>query len=106
MRERILEQSIGEPGIPRQERPVQVRAVDTTHASAFEARLAVVPEAGDHASKGLDAGAEVGTARMVLEAGECVTCPGAVEKHVADQAPLASHGVEREQANTGQLRAV
>ena len=42
--ERPLEQPVREPGVSRQQRAVQVRAVDPAVPAPLEARLAVVPE--------------------------------------------------------------
>ena len=42
---------------------------------------------------------------MVLEAGERLAGPGALEQDVADHAPLAGDGVQRQQAGAGQLDA-
>src|SRR6266568_131419 len=41
VRERLREQPVREPGIPRQERSVQIRADRTSEPAAFESALAV-----------------------------------------------------------------
>src|SRR5438132_7202439 len=53
MRERLRQQPVGEPGIPREERPMEVRAERTPQAAALPATLAVIPEPGHDAAERL-----------------------------------------------------
>src|SRR5262245_42307344 len=73
--QRVGEQPIREPRVARQQRAVQVRAVHAASAAALEARLAVVPEARDHAAERLGALVQEGAARVVLEAGQRLAGP-------------------------------
>ena len=98
VRERLREQPVGEPRVAGKQRPVEVRPDRAADARALEAALAVVPEAGDHATEGLGAWVELGAARMVLEARERVDRARvelAPEQDVADHPALAGHGLER-----------
>ena len=105
VRQRLCEQPVGEPGIPRQQRAVEVRADRAADAAALEAGLAVVPEAGDDAAERLGAGVEQRAAGVVLEACERPPRPLAVEQHVADHAALAGDRLVREQPDAWQQRA-
>src|SRR5581483_10210298 len=58
MRERLGEEPVREPRVARQERPVEVRPDHPAGATALEAALAVVPEAGEDAAERLGAGIE------------------------------------------------
>src|SRR5690348_14471941 len=98
MRERLRQQPVCEPGIARQQGPVEVRAEDTAGAAALEAALAVVSEACQHAPERLRAVLEHGAARVVLEARERAPLAGlelALEQDVADHPALAGNGVQR-----------
>ena len=106
MRERLCEQPVGEPGIPWQERSVQVCADRSSKPAAFESALAVVAEAEDDTSERLSARVERRAAGVVLEAGERAAGPGAVEQHVADHASLAGDRVQREETDTRQLGSI
>ena len=84
---------------------MQVRPVDAPGAAALVPRRPVVPEAGEDAAERLGALVEDRAARVVLEAGERLAGPGAVEQDVADHPALAGDRVQRQQADPGQLRA-
>ena len=78
-------------------------------AAALEAALAVVPEAGEHASERLGAGVEARASRVVLEARQRPLLAGlelALDQHVADHAALARDGLEREEPDARHLLAV
>src|SRR5438445_4544995 len=66
MRERLRQQPVGEPGIPGEERPVEVRAERTPHAAALPATLAVIAESGHDAAERLRTRVEASAARVVL----------------------------------------
>src|SRR5437868_307779 len=70
MRERLRQQPIGEPGIPGEERPMEVRAERTPDATALPATLAVVAEPGYHAAERLRTRVEASATRAVLEASQ------------------------------------
>jgi hypothetical protein len=55
MRERLRQEPIGQPRVPRQQRPVEVRPDHTPNPAAFEAAIAVVSEAGNDAAQRLGA---------------------------------------------------
>jgi hypothetical protein len=87
---------------------VEVGADRPPHAAALVAGLAVVPEAGDDASERLRAGIEPRPSRVVLEPRERPPLARhelAREEHVADHAPLAGDGLEREEAGAGEVVA-
>src|SRR5262249_43035137 len=90
---RVREQTVGEPWIAGEQRAVQIRAVDAAFAAAFEAGDAVVAEAVDDPAERLGAVVEDRPPCVVLEAGQRLAGPGAVEQHVADHALLAGLGV-------------
>src|SRR3954454_15611476 len=96
MRERLFEQPVREPRVARQERPVEIRAVRALVAAALEARGTVVAEARDHAPERLPALVEDRAARVVLEAGERLTCPAELAQHVADHSTLPGDGAQRQ----------
>src|SRR5580765_6611585 len=109
MCQRLPEQPVGEPGVPRQEWTVEVGPYDPAQATAFEAALAVVAEAGDDTPEWIRAWIEPGSTDMVLEAGKRAFDPGlelALEQHVADHASFPRDRVEREQSDAGQLGPV
>ncbi len=109
VRECLREQPVGEPGIARQERPVEIGADDAPGAAALEAAFAVVAEAREHPSERLGTGVEVRTAGMVLEAGDRPPLSGlelALDQDVADHAALAGDGLQRKQADSGHVLAV
>src|SRR4029450_1605977 len=96
------------PGIPGQQRPVEVRPNYAADPAAFESALPVVSEAGNHATQRLRTGVEERSAGVVLETGERPTAAGlelTFEQHVADHPALAGGGVEREETHAGQLDA-
>src|SRR5437870_1631943 len=100
MRESLREQPVGKPRVAGQQRPMEICPDRPSHSSAFEAALAVVPEAGQDAAQWLGAGIEPGPAGVVLEARQCVPGTGvelALEEDVADHSALAGHGLERQQ---------
>ena len=101
VRRRLREQPVGEPGVAREQRPVQVRADRAADPAALVAALAVVAEARDHASERLGALVEDRAAGVVLEPGERPRLAGevALEQDVADHPPLAREGLEREHAD-------
>src|SRR5690348_5462961 len=105
VRERLLEQPVGEPRVAREKRTVQIGAVRALVAAALEARLPVVPEPKDDPAERLGAVVQDGAARVVLEAGQGLTGPRALEKHVADHAALAGDRVERKQPDPRELHA-
>ena len=106
VRERLRQQPVREPRVPRQQRPVEVRADGAADAAALEAALAVVAEAVHDAAERQRALVEQRAAGVVLESGERPAGPLAVEQDVADHAALARDRVEREEADPGQLDAV
>ena len=108
VRRRLRQQPIGEPGVAREQRPVQVRADRAADATALVAALAVVPEPGDHASERLGALVEDGAPGVVLEPGErpLLARKGALEQDIADHPPLARVGLQREHAGAREVAAV
>src|SRR3954464_3902905 len=77
-------------------------------ATALVAALAVVAEAGDDSAQGLGALLEDRPPGMVLEAGERplrARLQLALEQHGADHPARSRNGVERQQADAGQLLA-
>src|SRR5205085_12052133 len=95
--ERLRQQPVREPRVPRQERAVEVRADDPAGPAALVAALAVVAEARDDAAERLGAGIEVGPARVVLEARKrslLARLQLALQQHVADHPPVARHRLE------------
>src|SRR5713226_3904317 len=106
---RIPARPVGEPGVSRQERTVEVRADGSADPRSLVAALTVVAEAGDHAAERLGPRVEARTAHMVLEPGEGATHTSlelALEQDVADHAPLAGRGLERQQTGTRHVLAV
>jgi len=63
MRECLCEEPVGEPGVARQQRPVQIRADRPAEPAAFVAALAVVAEAGHDTPERFRAGIELCGAR-------------------------------------------
>src|SRR6185437_10892658 len=105
----LPEQPVGEPGVPRQEWPVEVGPDDSAHTTALEAAFAVVAEAGDDTPEWIRSRIEPGSADVVLEAGKRTSDPGlelALEQHVADHASFPRDCVERQQSDAGQLGPV
>src|SRR5262249_56889334 len=102
VREGLREQPICEPGVARQQWPVEVRTDHGAGAAALEPAFPVVAEAGQHAAERLGAGIETCSSGMVLEAGERPLLPGlelALDQDVADHPPLACDGLEGEEAD-------
>ena len=109
MRERLREQPVGQPGVPRQEWAVEVRSDRTPDAAALPAALAVVAESGDDAAKWLRARIQARPSSVILEARKRAAHAGlelALEQDVADHAPVAGDGVEGEEADPGQVVTV
>jgi hypothetical protein len=109
MDKRLRQEPVGEPGVAREERSVEVRPDRTADAAAFEAALAVVPETRDDAAEGLSAWIEHRAPGVVLEAGQEPALAGlelALEEHVADHPALAGHRLVREEADARQYLAV
>ena len=80
---------------------MEVGADRAAGAAALVAALAVVAEARDHAPERLGALVEERAAGVVLEAGQRAPLAGlelALEQDVADHAPLAGDGLQRERA--------
>ena len=84
---------------------MEVRADDAPGPAALEAALAVVAEAGQNAAERLGARVQVRPPGVVLEAGQGLPGPLALEQDVSDHPPLAGEGMEREEAAPRQLRA-
>src|SRR3954470_23775795 len=87
---------------------MEVGAEHAPGATALQATLPVVAEAGQHAAERLGAVLEDRPARVVLEAGErapLARLERALEQDVADHPALAGDRVQRQQAHTGQLVA-
>src|SRR2546425_4758095 len=109
MRERLREQPVGKPGIPRQEWAVEVRPDCTADAAALPAALAVVAEPGDDAAEWFRARVQARPARVILEACKGAAGSGlelALEQDVADHAPFARDRVEGKEADPGQFGTV
>ena len=68
MRERLREQPVGEPGIPRQERAMEVRPEGASDAATLPTTLAVIAEPGHDSAERLRALVQTGSSRVVLEA--------------------------------------
>src|SRR5688572_10473942 len=66
----LREQPVGEPRVPRQQRPVEVRPDGAAEAAALEAVLAIVAEACYDAAERVCTLVEERPARVVLEARE------------------------------------
>src|SRR5262245_24113767 len=85
-----LEEPVGEPRVPRQERAVEVRPDRRPQPAALEAALAVVAEAGEHTAERRGVRVEPRDARMVLEAGHGTPLAFhevALDQAIADHAP-------------------
>src|SRR5262249_34184150 len=98
VRERLRKKPIGEPPVPRPQRPVEIRAEQAPGAAALVAALAVVPEAGEDATERLGSRIEARATRVVLEAGERPSFARlelTLEEHITDHALFASDGLER-----------
>ena len=98
--ERAGQQPVGQRRVARQQRAVEVGADRRRHAAALEARRAVVPVPGEHASERRRAGIEQRPAGVVLEPRHRrrdAVAEVDLEQHVADQPPLAGDGLEREE---------
>src|SRR4051812_19262304 len=107
--ESLREHPVGEPGVARKKRSVEIGADGTTDAAALVPALAVVAEAGDDATEWLGAAVEVCAAGVVLETRERGHHAGlelALEQDVADHARLAGVGHEREEADAGEIDSV
>ena len=99
------EDPVGEPRIAREEGTVEVRADHAPRSAALEAALPVVAEAGQNAAERLGARVQVRPSGVILEAGQRLPGPLALEENVSDHPPLAGDGVEREEAAARQLGA-
>jgi hypothetical protein len=109
IRERLREEPVGEPGIPRQEWAMKVRPNCTADATALPAALAVIPETRHDPAKRLRTGIEAGPARVILEARERPEHAGlelALQQNVTDHPSLVCDRVEWEDADSRQVRAV
>src|SRR5436190_8229491 len=106
--ERLPDQVVGEPGILRQERAVEVAAVGVAVDGALGAVLPVVAVALEHPPERPAARPEVGLAAVVLEADQCP--PRAVQVRldddVADVPARPRHRAHVEDADAGELLAV
>src|SRR5687768_2851418 len=105
----LRQEPVGEPGVPREERAVEVRPDRTADAAAFESALSVVPEARDDAAESLGTRIEHRAPGVVLEARQKLALAGlelAFEEHVADHAALAGHCLVRKEADAREHRAV
>ena len=103
MRECLLEQPVGEPGVARQERAVQVRPDNTPDAAALPAAHAVVAESRNDSAEWLSACVEMRPSCVVLESGECPTDARlelALQQDVTDHSCVPGDGVEREHADS------
>src|SRR5262249_26835197 len=108
MRQRLRQEPIREPGVPGQQRPMQVRPDGAPHATPLLAAPTVVSEPGDDATERRRARVEMRTTRMVLEAGERPRHAGlelALEQNVPDHPSLARHGLQRKEAGAAELDA-
>src|SRR6266542_305203 len=109
MGQRLRKKPIGEPGVARQQRTVQVGADRAADATTLPAALAVVADPGDHPTQRLRPAVEARATRVILEARKCPARAGlelALEQHVADHPCLARHGVEWKEPDPGQVLAV
>src|SRR6266550_3667116 len=109
MHERLCEQPIGQPGVPRQEGAVEIRPDRRPDAAALPAALAVVAEPGNDAAEWLCFRIQACPSRVILEARKRAADTGlelALEQNVADHAPVAGDRVEGEEADPGQVSTV
>src|SRR5688500_1393699 len=109
MCERLGEQPVGEPGVARQQRAVQIGADGAADATALAAGLAVVPEAGHDPAERLGTGIEARAAGVVLEPGKRVALPWlelALEQDVSDHPPFARDRLVREEPDPGEFDPV
>jgi hypothetical protein len=100
----VPQQVIGEPGVLRQQRAVQVAGVHVARNRTLGAVLAVVARADLDVAERRAARPQVRFAAVVLEADERVALgvPGAAHDAVADVAALAGHRPRVEHADAGQ----
>src|SRR5690348_379850 len=106
MRQCLRQQPVGKPGVPGEERPMQVGPDRASYATPFIAAFAIVSEPGDDATERRHARVEMRAAGMVLKARE--TRPHAwlelaLEEYVADHPFLARDRLQRKEADPGQL---
>src|SRR5712692_8495975 len=109
MCERLFEQPVGEPRVPRQERAMQVRPDGTPDATALPAALAVVAEPGHDAAERLRTRIQASAPRVVLESRERAAHAGlelALQEDVADHARVAGDRVQGEEADPRQVGAL
>ena len=109
MLEGTREEPIREPRIPRQQRPVEVRADRRPDARTLQAAFAVVPEPGYDTSDRLRTRVEPRHPGMILEPGQRLMHARlelAVQQTVSDHPSLARNRLVREQAHSRQLHAV
>lgn len=107
--ERLSDEPVGEPGVSRQEWPVQVGADRTPHATTFESRLSVVPEPVEHPSERLGTWIETGLPGVVLESRDrpaLTRLELTLEEHVADHSRGARDGLMGEEADARHQRTV
>src|SRR5436190_11760512 len=108
VRDRLRQQPVGQPRVPRQQGPMQVGPDRATAAAALVPALAVVAEARDDAAEGFGTLVEDRPPRVILEAGESAPLARlelALEEDVADHAPRARERVQRQEPDAGQLVA-
>src|SRR5207244_3447523 len=108
MGDRLREEPVREPGVPWEQRAVQIRSDRASAAAALVPALAVVPETGDDAAERRDSRPEHGAPGMVLEPCERprpARLELALEQHVADHPPLPCDRVVVEEADAGELDA-
>ena len=77
---------------------------DAAGPAALVSARAVVPEPGEHAPERLCSALEIRPAGVVLEAGQRLSGPFALQQDIPDHAPLTGDGMEREETAPGQLR--
>ena len=83
---------------------MQVRPHDPTGLAALVSARPVVPEPGEHAPERLGPVLEIRPSAVVLEAGQRLSGPFALQQDIPDHAPLTGDGMEREETAPGQLR--
>ncbi len=101
--ERLGEQPVCEPRVAREQRPVEVGAVDPAGTGALEPRASVVAEARDDPAERRCLRIQERAAAVILEARELLAGPLAVDEDVPDHPPLAGDRLERQQADPRQL---
>jgi hypothetical protein len=103
MLERPRQEPVGQPGVPRKERPVEVRADGRADPNALQAALAVVAEARHDPTERLRVGVEPRDSGVVLETGQRpahTRLELALQQAVADHAPFPGDRVQRKDCGT------